>query len=194
MNTAIKQIYGNWDIGYALDKHSISSVPIGENAYGHMQFDTTRTEVGEALYQLKYQNDWNQVGILALALVANLYQKFENVDLVIPMAASTIRPRQPITEVAHALSKIVRRPCFDNLLVKSPNSKSLKNLNSKVEKIEALRGTLSINEAAIGNDGHWNALLIDDVYHTGASVEAACTILRSYAKIGKIYVAALTWR
>lgn len=194
MKTAIRQIHGNWNLGYVLDKHSISSVPIGEDAYGHMRFDTTRTEVGEALYQLKYKGDWSQVGFLASSLAANLYPKFQNVGFVIPMAASNMRYRQPVTELAHALSKIVNRPCADNLLLKVPNSKSLKNLNTKAEKTEALQNTLSINEAGITNEGQWNTLLIDDVYETGASIEAACAVLRGYAKIGKIYVAALTWR
>ena len=43
-------ISGNWDKGYVLDQHVSRSVPIGENAYGRMEFDTTRTELGELLY------------------------------------------------------------------------------------------------------------------------------------------------
>lgn len=113
--------------------------------------------------------------------------------MVIPMAASSVRARQPVSEIAHALARIVGRPCFDNLLVKTPNGKSLKDLNTKEEKVEALEGTLSVNEI-ITNEGQWNVLLIDDLYHTGASSEAACSVLRSYSKVGRIYVAALTWR
>lgn len=195
MKISIRQIYGNWDLGYALDKHTIVSVPIGPDAYGHMQYDTTRTEVGEALYQLKYnQHDWTKVPALADELAASLYPKFPNVGMVIPMAASNVRARQPVAEIAHALGKIIGKPCFDNLLLKAAGSKSLKNLTLKDDKVEAMQGTLSVNKDAIGNDGKWNALLIDDLYHTGASLEEACSVLRSYAKIGKIYVAALTWR
>jgi predicted amidophosphoribosyltransferase len=194
LKTAIRQIHGNWNLGYVLDKHSISSVPIGEDAYGHMRFETIRTEVGEALYQLKYQRDWSQVDSLAGVLATALYPRFQNVGLVIPMVASAVRDRQPVTEIARALGKIVSLTCFDNLLLKSPNNKPLKNLTTKAEKVEALQGTLSVNEAAIRNKGKWNALLVDDLYDTGASLEAACTVLRGYAKIGKIYVAALTWR
>ena len=53
MKTVIRQITGSWDLGYVLDKHVLSSVYLGDNAYGHPQFDTTRSEVGEALYKLK---------------------------------------------------------------------------------------------------------------------------------------------
>lgn len=37
-----------------------------------------------------------------------------------------------------------------------------------------------------------NLLLIDDLFDTGASMEAACAILRGIEAIGSIYVAALT--
>ncbi|WP_204369077.1 hypothetical protein [Methylocucumis oryzae] len=46
----VKQIDGVWILGYSLDKHTISSVPIGHNEFGHMQFDTVRSEAGEALF------------------------------------------------------------------------------------------------------------------------------------------------
>jgi predicted amidophosphoribosyltransferase len=98
-----------------------------------------------------------------------------------------------VTEIAQALGQIVQKPCFENILIKTPNGKSLKDLSTKVEKTEALEGTLSFADE-IKNEGRWNALLVDDLYHTGASIEAACRILRSYPKIEKIYVATLTWR
>lgn len=193
MKTVVKQIYGNWDIGYVLDKHTISSVPIGEDAYGHMQFDTTRTEVGEALYQLKYKSDWSQVDVLAKVLATTIYPRLKNVGLIIPMPGSNQRARQPVKEMAHALAKVVKLTCFDDLLIKSFNGKSLKNLETRIEKEQAIKGTLSIKDT-IENKGKWNALLIDDLYHTGATMNAACDVLRDYEKIEKIYVATVTWR
>ncbi|WP_454743956.1 hypothetical protein [Cupriavidus necator] len=53
MKTNLKQIFGNWDLGYALDKHTLRSTYIGDNEYGHPQFNTERSEPGEALFQLK---------------------------------------------------------------------------------------------------------------------------------------------
>jgi len=44
MDVDIKRIDGVWTLGYSLDKHTISSTPIGYNEYGHMQFDTVRPE------------------------------------------------------------------------------------------------------------------------------------------------------
>jgi predicted amidophosphoribosyltransferase len=66
-------------------------------------------------------------------------------------------------------------------------------LNSKEEKIDAIGDSLSINDVIQG-DGPWNVLVIDDLFHTGASMEAACKVLRAYSKVRRIYVAVLTWR
>ena len=193
MKNSIRKIEGNWDLGYVLDKHVLSSSYIGDNAQGHPQFDTTRTEVGEALYQLKYKRDWNQVPLLASEMATHLYPLFKDVQLLIPMPASNPRARQPVTELTGALAKIVQVPVFDNLLKKKHNGKQLKDLTGKAEKMEALQNTFSIDDTIAG-DGKWNVLIVDDLFHTGASMEAACSILRTYPKVLKIFVAALTWR
>jgi len=109
------------------------------------------------------------------------------------MPASTVRKRQPVTEVAQALGAIVKISVFTDLLRKAHNGKKLKDLNTKEEKTEALGDSFSINNE-ISNDGKWNVLVIDDLFHTGATMEAACNALQTYSKVEKIYVAALTWR
>ncbi|MCK9444910.1 MAG: hypothetical protein M0Q14_10345 [Tissierellaceae bacterium] len=48
------EIKGNWDKGYVMDKHSISSTYLGEEQYGRPRYDTIRGELGELVYQLKY--------------------------------------------------------------------------------------------------------------------------------------------
>ena len=193
MEVNIKDITGNWDRGVVMDKHSKFSVVTGQNHWGHNIYDTTRTDVGEAVYQLKYQSDWTQVQPLAQCLYDEAYPLFQKVELILPMAASNVRARQPVTEVAQALAQLAGVPCFDNLLLKAPGGVSLKNLNTKQEKVDAIGDSFSVSPV-ISNEGRLNVLVIDDLYHTGASMEAACATLRCYNKINNIYVAALTWR
>lgn len=193
MKVAVKQLFGPWDQGWALDKHMLSSTYLGEDEYGHARFDNVRTEVGEATYQLKYKHDWNQVEPLARSLADNIYPKLANVGFIVPMPASTIRSRQPVTEIAEALGKIVGKPTFKDILCKANIGKALKDLNTKAEKIEAIGNSFSVNDEIDGN-GPWNVLVVDDLFHTGASMEAACNVLRTYSKVRKIYMAALTWR
>jgi len=193
LKVSLRQIRGPWDEGWVLDKHSASSVYLGDDQYGHPQFNTTRTEVGEATFQLKYRNDWTQAQPLATAIAQNICPKLSQVGFIVPMPASSQRVRQPVTEVANALGIIMKVPVFSNVLMKAKNGKSLKDLNTKDEKIEAIGDSFSVNDE-ISNDGQWNVLIVDDLFHTGASMETACNVLRTYRKVGKIYVAALTWR
>lgn len=193
MKLTIKEIHGNWDQGWVLDKHMLSSTYLGDDEHGRARFDSVRTEAGEATYQLKYKHDWSQVELLARSLADNIYPKLKNVGFIVPMPASTIRERQPVTEVAKALGAMVNTPVFTDTLRKASIGKALKDLHSKEDKIAAIGDSFSVNDE-IKEDGAWNVLIVDDLFHTGASMEAACKVLRAYSKVKKIYTAALTWR
>ncbi|WP_230590977.1 ComF family protein [Delftia acidovorans] len=188
----LKEIHGDWDAGWALDKHVLSSTYVGDNEWGHPQFDTQRSEVGEASFQLKYRSDWAQVPVLAQALAVNILPKISSVGFIVPMPASKVRDRQPVTEVARALGMLVQKPVFESL-AKTPGGPSLKDLQTKQEKLDALTQRLSVVHH-ITNEGRWDVLLVDDLYDSGASMETACAALRGYEKVNKIYVAALTWK
>jgi predicted amidophosphoribosyltransferase len=196
MKVKLKELIGNWDSGYALDKHMLSSTHIGVNQSGRDMFDNVRTDAGEAVYQLKYKHDWSQAAPLAKAIFENVLPQFLEVGLLIPMAASTSRPRQPVLEVTKELAKLAALPVFDNLLVRQANGTSLKDLSTKGEKEQALAksGFALATMNGFTTEGQWNALVIDDLYHTGASMEAACAVLSAHPKIKKIYVVTLTHR
>lgn len=196
MKVNVRKLDGSWDLGYALDRHTLSSVYLGEDAYGHPRFATTRSEPGEALYQLKYQGDWSQVGLLAVQVQSTLLPLFGKISLIIPMPASTARARQPVNEIANELGKLTKIPVSDDIVVKAPapeGSPQLKNLRSREEKDAALEGRFSINPS-ITSEGFWNALLLDDLFDTGATMDAVCKVLRTYKKINHIYAASITWK
>ena len=196
MAVNLRKIEGNWDAGYALDKHIVSSVYTGDNQAGYPTFDTTRTPAGEAVFQLKYRSDWSQAAGLAAVVAGAVVPLLGKVGLIVPMPASTPRSRQPVTEVALELAKLLGVKVFSDLLVKNAiptANQSLKNMKNKEEKEAALAGRFSIKDE-ISNDGKWNVILLDDLFDTGASMEAACSALRSYAKIKNIYAVALTWK
>jgi len=193
MNTNLKQIFGNWNDGWALDKHSLSSTYKGDDEYGRPQFDTIRTEVGEATYQLKYKNQRANATPLAQAIADHIYPKLPRIGFIVPMPASTQRSFQPVNEVARILGKIIKVPVFENILLKNPTDKKLKDLHSKEEKLEAIGNSIHIHDA-ITSQGKWNVLVIDDLFHTGASMEKACSALQTYSKVAGIYVVTLTWR
>ncbi|SFN49869.1 hypothetical protein SAMN04487859_103239 [Roseovarius lutimaris] len=174
----------------------LSSEFLGHNEYGHPQFNNVRTEAGEAVYQLKYKQDWEQVAQLASGVIEHIVPKFGKIGLVVPVPASKQRARQPVYEVAKAVAKHLKVESFEGIVNKLPTDEptvSLKDLSTKDEKVAALEGRFELKDA-ITNEGCWNALVIDDLYDSGASLEAVCAMLGSYRKIGKIYVATLTWK
>ena len=196
MEVRVKKIEGGWDLGYVLHKHTLSSVHLGVDQWGHDRFDSTRSEPGEALYQLKYKGDWSKVDPLAEQIKETLLPMFGKIGMIIPMPASTVRPRQPVYELANALGKLTDTPVFEEMIVKAPapaGSPALKNLRSRADKDAALAGRFTINEL-ITNEGRWNALLLDDLFDTGATMDAVCGALRTYKKINRIYAAAITWK
>ena len=190
MEVNVQEINGDWDLGYSLDKHVLSSVFLGEDQWGHARFNTTRSDIGEALYQLKYKTDFDQVETIAQQLFISLSQKFSTTCLVIPMPPSKARARQPVVELANKLAEKLGVPCFENLLVKAKNTPQMKDIDGRAEKIEALMNAFQINDQL--GEGQFDILIVDDLFDTGSSLEAATKMLRSYGKIRNVFVATAT--
>ncbi|VWC16791.1 hypothetical protein BLA14095_05529 [Burkholderia lata] len=192
MRANVRRIEGNWTDGYVLDKHTLKSVCVGYNDFGHPVFDTTRSEIGEALFLLKYRQDQTQIGPIAEELARRIVPNFRGIHMLVPMPASNWRPVQPVTAITTEVGRITGIPVCYDLLTKTTNGKQLKDLTDKADKTSALADSFSVHDVL--HLGNWNAILIDDLYHTGASVEAACSALRKNRNVGNIFVAAVTWR
>lgn len=193
MKTNVKRIYGNWNLGYVLDKHTIRSTPVGYYENGRTKWDTEYTEVGGLVFQMKYREQLQHAPVLAKAVAEVIVPMLPEFSMIVPMPATKQRPRQPVTEVANALGQQLNIPVIDGMLSKVAGGRLLKDLHTREEKDAELAGKITLNRI-ITNDGKWNALLLDDLHDSGASLDAACAALRQYEKIGEIYVAALTWK
>lgn len=182
-----------WDHAVSLDKHIVKSVPIGPNAQGYMQFDTERTLIGEEVFRLKYRSDFTKVDSLAQAVIEALQDDmFPKIHVVVPMPASKKRAQQPVYEVAKKVAQILGVFYTEDVLVKIKSTGVMKDLESYGERVDALKGCFEARARL--NAGPWNILVIDDLYDTGASLEAACTELRKYTNIKSISIVALTRR
>lgn len=77
---------GIWDRGYAFDFHTMTSTYLGTDTFGHDRFQTTRTPMGELVYQLKYNGDrLAAVEIVKLLATMTGFQKFH---AIIPCPAT----------------------------------------------------------------------------------------------------------
>jgi hypothetical protein len=70
-----RQIKEKWTSGYALDVHTLSSEYIGHNEYGHPQFDTKYSDMGQLLTRLKYKSDKSVLGVIVDTSVEFLNSK-----------------------------------------------------------------------------------------------------------------------
>ena len=190
VKTNVRQIQGPWSLGYTLDKHTISSTYIGDDNYGHAIFDTKRTEVGESLYQLKYKSDHSQATVLAEQIVHSLWHFFPGTSFVLPMPPSKPRALQPVTAIARAVGAKTGVRCLEHLLLKNTATAQIKDIGARDDRATALSSAFRV--ADVLPDGMHDVLLIDDLYDTGSSLEAATRTLQQYPKIRRVFVTAVT--
>ena len=117
-------LYGPWQLGLALDLHTVSSEFIGYDEYGHAQYDTKRTQVGDALYRLKYSQDVSPADDLAETSVSALRSRAAQVDVVVPVPSTRARAVQPwLKSVGESLefSAFLSPPRRSRALSKSPS-------------------------------------------------------------------------
>lgn len=181
------KLVGNWTKGLAFDLHTVASVYLGPDEFGHDRFDNTRSEIGELVYQLKYRHDQSAVPkIIELLSVIKGIEKF---DAIIPVPSSKARAVQPVDAIAVALGKQRGVPVLTGYLTKTGNAE-MKGIDDPGERLKALENTIEISgkEDISGQ----RVLLLDDLYRSGATLNACCNVLKEQAKIGDVSVLTMT--
>jgi len=116
VETKPQVLRGPWASGFALHVHSLSSTYLGDDEYGHPRFSTTRSPVGELLYQLKYRQDRKAVDQLAEASASFCKETWRlKVDTIIPVPPTQARRVQPVQVVAEALAALLGVPLCKGL-------------------------------------------------------------------------------
>ena len=110
-------IDGPWIEGFVLDRHVISSRPIGYVGE-HMQFETTRSALGELVYQLKYRNGpLNDIVDTAVAFVNEHWNG--GIDCVVSPPPSLHRTMQPAVLIASGIAAALGVPAAPAAAVKA---------------------------------------------------------------------------
>ncbi len=182
-----RQILGKWRKGFALDLHTLSSTAIGYNDSGHMQFDTIRSEVGELLYKLKNKGDQSVVAEIADAAAELLKPSLNKIDIIVPVPPSTARQVQPVTLLVNAIGDRVRLPVV-NAVTKIKETPQLKNIYDLDERTKLLDGAFKIDPSIAGK----RVLLFDDLYRSGATMNAITVALLDDGKVADVMALAIT--
>jgi predicted amidophosphoribosyltransferase len=184
-----KEIKGTWDMGYVLDLHTISSTMIGYNEFGHPEFDTQRSPLGELLYRLKYRGDKSTLPSIIEVVVAFVKNWAIKPDVIMPMPPSKLqRPFQPVVEIASGLSKALQIPLDATSLKKTKTTPQMKDIGDYSERVAALESVFNVGGDLNGKQ----ILLIDDLLQSGATLNVAAQTLKRQGQVKAVYAIALT--
>jgi len=190
IQTSPKQIRGEWASGYALDMHTLSSECIGYNEYGHAQFDTKRSEMGELLYRLKYKSDRSVLKIIIDVVAGFVNSKGWQADVLIPVPpSSTTRSFQPVLSIAKGVSNLLNLRLCQDCVVKVKETPELKNVYELDKRMELLKDAYAIVRREVVDR---KILLFDDLYRSGATLNAISQALKQKGKVKDVYAITLT--
>jgi predicted amidophosphoribosyltransferase len=172
-----KMILGNWTHGWALEQHTVRSTSAGADSSIHPEFDTERTELGEALYKLKYRNDRSQVEPIAQTVAAFIRGRSELADIKAVLAvppSDTRRSFQPVPALAARIGAMLNLPAPDDYLLKARVTLPLKSLSGKHWRRRELEGAFTVLDQRFGD---MHVLLFDDLFRSGETLKAVTAAL-----------------
>lgn len=188
-----QKLAGNWFEGYALDYHTLSSTFLGYDAFGHKVFENNYSEIGELLYKLKYKSNKSVLNDIIEATKYFLKQEWkiiDKLDAIIPIPPSNVRRAvQPVIEIAIGLNAKLQIPLYKDILEKINETPELKNIFEFDKRLELLQDNFSASSDLIRGK---NILLFDDLFRSGATLNAATSTLYEKGEAAKIYVLTLT--
>ena len=191
MNVQIKPkiLQGDWKQGFALDVHTTRSVLVGHNEYGHPEFDTKRSPLGELLYRLKYKRDESVVEEIADTVAKFIKGSKIGIDAIVPMPPSNVRSSQPVLQIANALGKRLGVPVMGKCVSKTKRTPQLKDVYNYEERRKLLEGAFTVNRDQVTGK---SLLLFDDLYRSGATMNAVSRELAKKGEAKEVIVLALT--
>lgn len=179
-------IKGNWKAGWALDIHTIKSIPLGNNKY-----DTTYTQIGKSLNDLKYHNNYSQIDFLANEVISFLKTRMVTpyINVIIPTPPSKERRIQPVIAIAEKVSQALNIPLDVSYIIKNKSTNELKSIDDPIEREKVLRDAFSLKDLSYQNK---KVLLFDDLFRSGSTLKEITKTLYYNGEVQNVYVVTLT--
>ena len=170
VETTPQRLTGPWIEGYVLDRHVISSVPIGY--YGpHMQFDTTRSALGEVVFQLKNRSGSAADVIDTASAFAARWRG--QVDGIVVPPPSILRRVQPAQVIAAGVATSLGVLVLEDAVIKALRTPAMKN-TAPPDRANLLAQAIERGPASVQGR---HVLIVDDLWQTGATVRRVAAIL-----------------
>lgn len=179
---------GNWKSGKAFDLHTVASTHLGTDEFGHDRWETTRSEMGELVYQLKYRFD--QAAVAKIIALLDKISGIEKFDFILPIPATNkTRPIKPVELIAVALGTKRGVTVVTDALTNN-GSEELKGITDPVARDELLKQALQLSGAARFKGK--KVLLVDDLYRSGATLRIATDLLYREGQAEQVSVLTMT--
>lgn len=181
-------VNGNWRAGIILDWHTVSSMCVGENEFGHPIFETTRSDIGELLYRFKYKGDAGALTALLETACKYLEEVRGKFDVVVPVPPSN--PTRVVTRrLAEGIAKCINAAYLEDGLKKSGSTEELKRVSDPEQRKKILENAFQASPDRMRDS---KVLLVDDLYRSGATLEAATKAAYEDGDAKHVYVFAVT--
>jgi predicted amidophosphoribosyltransferase len=166
-----ERIDGPWIEGFVLDRHVISSRPVGYLGE-HMQFDTTRSALGELVYQLKYKGGPpDDIIETATAFVAEHWAG--TIDCVVSPPPSLHRAKQPAVVIADGIAGNLGVMNKLAAVVKAAATPQMKNV-ALAERAPLLSAAIQPGPDSVNG---MRVLIVDDLWETGNTMRRVAEVL-----------------
>lgn len=183
-----KEIKGRWKAGWALDVHTLSSIPNTDGTY-----NTTRSKIGEAVFQLKYRHNQEPMGFLVQELVTFLQTRLvlPYIDVIIPTPPSQYRDFQLVPEIASRVANSLNKVIDADFLIKTKSTNQLKSIQDVDERQKIITGAFSVSSSERYRNK--KILIIDDLYRSGTTLNEITKVLYDQANVNNVYVVTFTY-
>jgi predicted amidophosphoribosyltransferase len=162
---------------------------VGHDEFGHPRFETKRTELDELLYRLKYGSDTSVVDEISDAAAEFLNSWNPRVTLILPVPASKARSQQPVILMAEALARRAKLPMAAKAVKRIKPLPELKDVYEYDARVKLLLTAHAVDRAATVEQ---RILLFDDLFRSGATMNAITTALYEDGQAGEVFALTIT--
>jgi predicted amidophosphoribosyltransferase len=185
-----RKLRGPWAGGYALDLHTTGSTFLGQNAFGHSEFDTRRSPLGDLLYRLKNAGDQTVIPEIVETAAAFIKTWSIEIDSIVPVPPSNMRRKhQPVIDLATTLSSALLLPISTPCITKLKSTEQLKDISDHQQRAQILKDAFTVDVTKTTGK---RLLLFDDVYRSGATAAVIARLLTGKGTARVVYLLTLT--
>ena len=184
-----QRITGSWKEGAALDLHTLESKYLGDDEYGHPQFENVYSEIGRLLYLLKSKKDKSVIDPIVTAAVEFLRRQGWRLEVVVTVPPSRYRFFQPLEMLGKEVAKRLEVEFCDGCVKKAKSTQQLKNVFDFERRQELLTDAFRSDRTKLVGK---RVLLLDDLYRSGATMNAVSAAILQSGNAAAVYALAIT--